>query len=114
MGLRTVLAVSYAGLHEALAGAGFQTIAWPKTEADWPSVVARALEIDAVVTIGIYPLSEAFMAAATNLRLIICLGAGYDCYNPKALAARGIKLANSSGVNADDVAELAFGLLIAA
>jgi lactate dehydrogenase-like 2-hydroxyacid dehydrogenase len=114
MTARTVLAIPYAGLHESLAAAGYRTVAWPKSNADWQALVARAPEIDAVITIGIEPLTDAFAAAATNLRIICCLGAGYDTYDPKDLARRGIKLVNSAGVNADDVAELAFGLLIAA
>jgi lactate dehydrogenase-like 2-hydroxyacid dehydrogenase len=54
------------------------------------------------------------MERARRLSFIACIGAGYDHYDPVALRARGVTLTNAAGVNADDVAELAFGLLIAA
>jgi phosphoglycerate dehydrogenase-like enzyme len=96
-----VLALTYPGLHEALIAANYRPLAWPKSEADWRRAVELAPEIEAVVTIGIEPLTEAFMAAATKLRIICCLGAGYDSYDPIALARRGIKVTNASGINAD-------------
>lgn len=109
-----VLSLTFSGLHEGLDAAGFRTLAWPSSESDWRHLVGLAPEIDALVTVGTAPISEAFMAAATRLRIICCLGAGYDNYDPSVLARRGIKLTNSAGVNAEDVADLTIGLLIAA
>src|SRR4051812_20781344 len=109
-----VLAVTYTGLHDRLKVAGYEPIAWPTNDAAWRQVESRAPEVVAVITIGPWPLTAAFMAAAGKLRLICCLGAGYDNYDPAMLAGRGVRLVNSAGVNAHDVAELAFGLFIAA
>ncbi|HEY3322125.1 MAG TPA: 3-phosphoglycerate dehydrogenase family protein [Planctomycetota bacterium] len=52
--------------------------------------------------------------SATRLSLIIRAGAGVDTIDMKAANARGIYVANCPGKNADAVAELAIGLLIAA
>jgi phosphoglycerate dehydrogenase-like enzyme len=109
-----VLAVTYTGLHDRLKAAGYNPVAWPTNDAEWREVERLAPETVAVITIGPWPVTDAFMAAAKHLRLICCLGAGYDSYDPQKLAQRGIRLVNSAGVNAHDVAELAFGLFIAA
>jgi lactate dehydrogenase-like 2-hydroxyacid dehydrogenase len=109
-----VLSMTYPGLREALGAAGFRTVPWPASECEWQYLVGHAPEIDALVTVGTMPMSEAFLAAATRLRIICCLGAGYDNYDPAMLARRGIKLTNSAGINAEDVADLTIGLLIAA
>jgi D-3-phosphoglycerate dehydrogenase / 2-oxoglutarate reductase len=48
------------------------------------------------------------------LKLIIRAGAGTDTIDVKAAAARGIQVSNTPGKNADAVAEMALGLLLAA
>lgn len=49
---------------------------------------------------------------AENLRFIQVAGAGYDAFDLDALRARGIRLANSSGVNKNAVSEHAMGLIL--
>jgi lactate dehydrogenase-like 2-hydroxyacid dehydrogenase len=73
-----------------------------------------APEIEAVVTAGPLPPPAGFLELATNLKVVACIGAGVDHYDPETLRRRGVALTNAAGVNAEDVAELAFGLLIAA
>jgi len=52
------------------------------------------------------------LEAAPNLKFIQVAGAGYDAFDQDALRARGIRLANSSGVNKNAVSEHAMGLLL--
>lgn len=50
--------------------------------------------------------------AASNLKLIIRAGAGYDTIDFNYAASKGIKVANCPGKNATAVAELAIGLIL--
>jgi D-3-phosphoglycerate dehydrogenase / 2-oxoglutarate reductase len=54
------------------------------------------------------------MMEGSRLKLIIRAGAGYNTIDVAAATARGILVANCPGKNAAAVAELAFGLMIAA
>ncbi len=54
------------------------------------------------------------IAGFPALRLIIRAGAGTDTIDVAAAAARGIQVSNTPGRNADAVAEMALGLLLAA
>jgi len=111
---RLVLTFSQLQLQEALRAAGFTPVPWPDDEAARLRLLELAPRIEAVVAIGPKPLPEGFMEAATRLGLIACVGAGYENYDPVALKARGVRLTNAGGVNAEDVADLAIGLYIAA
>jgi D-3-phosphoglycerate dehydrogenase len=59
-------------------------------------------------------VTAATIEAATRLALVIRAGAGVDTIDVAAANARGIYVANCPGKNADAVAELAIGLLLAA
>jgi lactate dehydrogenase-like 2-hydroxyacid dehydrogenase len=102
------------GMEAALTAAGFRAVRWPEPEEEAARLMAWAPEIEAMVTTGPRPLPEGFLDRAGALRLICCLGAGYESFDPDALAARGIRLANGAGANAEDVADLALGLFLAA
>lgn len=56
----------------------------------------------------------AMLAALPNLRAVSSWGVGYDTLDVSAAHARGIQVANTPGVLDDCVADLAWGLLIAA
>src|SRR4051812_629125 len=56
----------------------------------------------------------ALLTAFPALRLIIRAGAGTDTIDVAAASARGIQVSNTPGRNADAVAEIALGLLLAA
>jgi lactate dehydrogenase-like 2-hydroxyacid dehydrogenase len=109
-----VLALPTTGMHEALSEAGYTVVPWPQDEAAHRRLLELAPEIQAVTTVGPRALPEGFLEAASRLGLICCLGAGFENYDPMALKARGVRLVNCAGLNADDVAELGFGLYIAA
>ena len=72
---------------------------------------ARIGECEALVITGFW--RNELLEHAKNLRFIQGAGAGYDAFDLDALSARGIRLANSSGVNKNAVSEHAMGLLLA-
>lgn len=68
---------------------------------------------DAHVLVASGYWDNALLDAATNLRFIQVCAAGFDNYDTAAMAERGIRLCNASGVNAIAVAEHALGLTLA-
>jgi lactate dehydrogenase-like 2-hydroxyacid dehydrogenase len=70
--------------------------------------------IGAVVVAGEFTLDQALVASLPNLGLIACFTAGYDGVDLAWAAERGLKVSHSPGVNHEDVADHAMGLLLAA
>lgn len=110
----TVLTFDVGPLCDMVAAAGFRVLPWTYPDADPAAVLAAAAQVDGVVAIGPRPLPDGFLDASPRLKVIACLGAGYESYDPADLRRRGVQLTNGGGTNADDVAELAMGLYIAA
>ncbi|CAN7407959.1 2-hydroxyacid dehydrogenase [Phenylobacterium sp. LjRoot225] len=83
--------------------------------------VAKAWDLDdgdraavrAMAHAGDIPLPREFLQSLPNLGLIACVGAGYDGVDVAWCRARGIEVTNAAGLNADDVADQAIGLMIA-
>lgn len=73
-----------------------------------------AARIRAVVSGGTEPIGAALLAQLPALEMVACTSAGYEGFDTKALAARGIKLTNASWALADEVADLAILLMLAA
>src|SRR3979490_490548 len=76
-----------------------------------PAVAAP--HVQALVTTGSVGVSDALLAAMPRLSLVCCYGTGYE---PTALAAarkRNIMGTHGADANAPDVAEMAFGSLLA-
>jgi lactate dehydrogenase-like 2-hydroxyacid dehydrogenase len=69
-------------------------------------------DVRAVVLAGGAPMDEAIWDLP-NLGLIACLGAGYDGIDVARAKARGIHVTVGRGVNDEDVADMALGLLLA-
>jgi phosphoglycerate dehydrogenase-like enzyme len=107
-----ILALPILGLADTLREAGFEVVEWRRGRND-DEVLEVAGRIEVLVTVGSRALPDAPMDAARRLGLILCLGAGYERFDPAGLAARGVRLANCGGLNAADVADLAIGLVIA-
>jgi len=59
-------------------------------------------------------IDEAFMAQFPKLELIASFGVGYDHIDARAARARGIVVTHTPGVLSDEVADIAFGLLLSA
>lgn len=77
-------------------------------------IAAVAPTCTAIATIGHVPLDAAMIAALPALRVVACGSAGYESIDAAALTARGIKLTTTSPMLADDVADMALMLLLAA
>jgi D-3-phosphoglycerate dehydrogenase len=96
---------------EALRGMGFALDETKGLSAAAPPTAAASAEI-LIVRSTLVP--AALLPAFPALRLIIRAGAGTDTIDVAAAAARGIQVSNTPGRNADAVAEMALGLLLAA
>jgi phosphoglycerate dehydrogenase-like enzyme len=59
------------------------------------------------------PMTAEMIASAPHLAIIARHGVGYDAVDVDAATARGVMVTNAPGVNAQSVAELAVGLLLA-
>ena len=70
--------------------------------------------IRTLVVAGEFPIDKALAESLPNLGLIACLTAGYDGVDLAWAASRGLKVSHSPGVNVDDVADHAMGLVVAA
>jgi D-2-hydroxyacid dehydrogenase (NADP+) len=85
----------------------------PTTAQAWDrDALAEAVSTAHVLVASGY-WDNALLANADNLRFIQVCAAGYDNYDLAAIAERGIRLCNSSGVNAIAVTEHALALTLA-
>ena len=71
-------------------------------------------KIGALVVAGEFPLDTALAEHLPNLGLIASFTAGYEGVDIAWAAERGLKVSHSPGVNHEDVADLAIGLMLAA
>jgi lactate dehydrogenase-like 2-hydroxyacid dehydrogenase len=71
-------------------------------------------KIGALVVAGEYPLDQTLAEHLPNLGLIACFTAGYDGVDLAWAAARGLQVSHSPGVNHEDVADQALGLILGA
>ncbi|MEO8926391.1 MAG: 2-hydroxyacid dehydrogenase [Caulobacteraceae bacterium] len=70
--------------------------------------------IRALVVAGEFPVDKALVERLPNLGLIAFFTAGYDGLDVPWALARGLKVSHSPGVNHEDVADHAMGLILAA
>jgi lactate dehydrogenase-like 2-hydroxyacid dehydrogenase len=70
--------------------------------------------IRAMVLAGEFPVDKALAEQLSNLGLIAFFTAGYDGLDLAWARARGLKVSHSPGVNHEDVADHALGLILAA
>ena len=76
--------------------------------------VEAAHDIRALVVAGEYPLDKALIERLPNLGLIACFTAGYDGIDIDWCRTRGLPVSHAPGVNHEDVADHAQGLILAA
>lgn len=102
-------------LHEGMAadlGAGAAMVKLWTADAFAGDLAAG---VRALVTYsGSMTIDAARIASLPALEIIVVLGAGVDSVDVDAAGARGIAVRNCPAANTEDVAELAFGLLLAA
>src|SRR3546814_17392378 len=77
---------------------------------DWSSDVCSS---DLIVHAGEVVLTPDFLESLPGLGLIACVSVGYDGVDVGWCRARGVEVTHAKGLNADDVADHALGLLIA-
>ncbi len=81
--------------------------AWELSDTQRPNVRA-------IVHLGESILTEEFLSSLPGLGLIACVSVGYDGVDVNWCRARGIEVSHAEGLNAEDVADHAIGLLISA
>jgi lactate dehydrogenase-like 2-hydroxyacid dehydrogenase len=70
--------------------------------------------IEAMVVAGEFPVDKDVAEALPRLSLIACFTVGYDGVDVSWARGRGLKVTHSPGVNHEDVADHAMGLVLAA
>ncbi|MGZ9099776.1 MAG: 2-hydroxyacid dehydrogenase [Brevundimonas sp.] len=78
-----------------------------------PPVEAQA-EIRALVVAGEFPLDKHLIETLPRLQLIACFTSGHDGIDVDWCRARGLPVTHAPGVNHEDVADHALGLILAA
>ena len=71
-------------------------------------------QIRALVVAGEFALDKALIERLPNLQLIACFTSGYDRIDLDWCRARGLPVTHAPGVNHEDVADHAIGLILAA
>jgi lactate dehydrogenase-like 2-hydroxyacid dehydrogenase len=77
------------------------------------AAAGRLSGVRGIVTTGKATIGAGLIRALPGLRVISCLGAGFDGIDVSAAKARGVEIATTSRVLAADVADVAMGLVIA-
>jgi len=70
-------------------------------------------DVQAIVSTGSVGISDAMMAALPRLSIFCCYGTGYERVDLAAARKRNIMITHGADANAPDVAEMAFGILLA-
>jgi len=97
-----------AGLEPAFAGAGLKMArAWALSDAD-------QAEVRVVLHAGEFKLAPETLLALPKLGLVACVSSGYDGVDVAWCRARGLEVTHAEGLNAEDVADHAIGLILAA
>ena len=81
----------------------------------WEGPPAEAQgQVRALVVAGEFPLDKALIESLPALSLIACFTSGYDGIDVDWCQARGLPVTHAPGVNHEDVADHALGLILAA
>ena len=72
-----------------------------------------AHNIRAVITVGEVPLERALLESLPKLGLVAYFSVGHESFDPAWAKGRGVAATHARGVNHDDTADLALGLIIA-
>jgi len=78
-----------------------------------PPLEAQA-EIRALVVAGEFPLDKGLIESLPKLELIACFTSGHDGIDVEWCRAQGLAVTHAPGVNHEDVADHALGLILAA
>jgi len=101
-------------MEQRLKGFDFQVITiYSETPIDEQEKRRVLQGVDVYVTGGLERITADALEETTKLRLIQRFGAGYENVDCIAAARKGIYVANIPGANADSVADLTMGLILA-
>ena len=76
-------------------------------------LLSEVKDVD-IILVAVVKIDKEVIDAATQLKYIIKFGAGYDNIDFKYAYQKGIRVTNAPGLNAQSVADLAFGLMLSA
>jgi glyoxylate reductase len=79
---------------------------------DRSAILADLTETEGLLCSAQFPIDEALLRAAPNLRVISNFGVGYNNVDVGAATARGIAVCNTPGVLSDAVADLTIALIL--
>lgn len=98
---------------QMLTDAGVEVIS---VDANSPAVheeiLTRIADASAII-VGLVPITEQILAAAPNLKIVSMYGVGVNHIDLEAARGRGVIVTNCPGANAEAVADLTMGLMIA-
>ena len=104
--------VAVDGIREVLESAGHELVLLEKYP-DRATLTEAVRSADALI-VRSDKVDVELLAAAPALRIVVRAGAGYDNIDLDAATARGIVVENTPGQNSNAVAELVFGMALAA
>jgi len=109
----TILAYPALGGLDAFFADAFDVVRLPTAGPERAAFLAETgPKIAAAVAIGSIGIPADVLAALPNLKMISCFGVGYDAIDLETTRARGIAVTNCPNINHEDVADVAFGLII--
>jgi len=98
------------GISEIFQKAGFELVKLEKYT-DQSELIEAVKDVDAMI-VRSDDVTKEVINAASNLKIVIRAGAGYDNIDLDAATQKGVVVMNTPGQNANAVAELAFGMMI--
>lgn len=103
-------AVAVNGIKEIVEAAGYEFCLLEKYF-DESELCAAVKDVDALI-VRSDKVTKAVVEAASELKIVVRAGAGFDNLDLEALSAHGVVAMNTPGQNANAVAELAIGMMI--
>lgn len=97
---------------DILAAAGCECVRLDITTASDAELSAALGGVDAAI-VGSRPITASMIEASEHLKVIAMHGVGVDHIDRATARAKGIVVANAPGANANSVADLALGLMLA-
>jgi len=101
-----------APMEAVLKGAGYRVFRLWEQSDRLAFLAGPGQSISAIVHAGEFKLDAGLLSEMPRLGLIACVSVGYDGVDVDWCRSRGIAVTHSTGLNAEDVADHAVGLLI--
>ncbi len=98
------------GITSIVEKAGFECIKLESYSCK-SELISAVADVDAII-IRSDKIDKEVIDAASNLKIVVRAGAGYDNVDLEAASAKGVCVMNTPGQNANAVAELVFGMAV--